>query len=889
MSKCADRLLQHIQDIDFKYDMTKKDAEMLINKVKSYSDQLLKQNKILGDTNNKLTSELALKQATKKIKEEMKERIEQDKIDTRIRALVWIQKLNEMKDSKYDPKIIEQSLSGRGHKGTGTRSGAEAQENAFLRLQLSGKGSIDEAMNDLGNQSWVALSDPKAQEDIIDKNIKQIDTNDLNSKISNILSTHDANSRELLNKYGISTLDLPGRVTKQYHDGLKMLNPEELDKKTSQKIVDAYKKYGNNKTFDENIKDEPRTQQEKNDAAFEIWNKFIIDRLDKEKTFPDFDWSDEFKTRETMRSIFDKITSIDDSKFNNHSKILSIIDDMKDKRIELDEGYAKINSMRGYTLAQRATSKQRKLFFKDGSGWLEYAKKYGAGDLKANILRESKSNARKLMLVKNWGPNPQEMLNKVIDHLRNNNVKNFMPHEKLYNRMRYQMDYLTNEFNGTGDAKVQSAVDNIKSIGVITKMGSTLFHLFPDLVNQWRTLSTQFGETMPNKIENLINGALTLFGQNDNDRLEFLKNLGVMSDHLIGAHRYTDDMSTMNGTLSRMAQMELKWSGISGWDNLMRKTTYAAWGNSLARRSNLAFDNLDANTKNTLNSYGITDNEWNLWRSLSTNKNYLMPDDIYNATKDQLEKTGLDAQQLYHKFITMYHDSYRFTVPSNDLPIKAKLAQFSKNNPTWGPALSLLLQFKSYALGFGRNILARDIALSGSKMDVIKNLSSTIVGIMGVSYLGQLAKSLTLNQGMPTYNILSDDANTKKNAYYNWASAAMGSLGMYGDAINATTSNNTDLAGKFLGPGYSMATGILGFAHQIAGHAFNGNNYKSKKSATLIMEQLAQKNTPILNTPLATSVINYAIAKHIMDFIQPGSYEEESNALQKKYSTTPLI
>ena len=845
-NKCVNNIYNFIKSdqvgdlADLTKNMSKDGVKKVVNTIKHEARKLLR-------NDESLETQDALDKASEIVTEQMKQSIEEDKKNARLNLIAYAQRKKEMEENDYDAKKLSSVwFSGREHKGIGARQSFDSSKQAFITQILKSPGSLEPELDKL--KGFKYLKDKSNQRDVIDQVLKEQYKDDVSGKIARAITKYNKDTVKLMRKYGLSVNELAGRVSRQYHDVLRITNPKGINKQLRNELgsLNKIKSMGS-----------AEYHELKMNLAFNQWHDFIKPRLDQRLSLLGVDWNNDGEVRNALRETFDKIITP-----------------------------TKQAKSKGMSIADRLSRSERHLFFKDGSSWVDYQETYGAGNVLDSIFKDAQSTAHNLALSERFGANPDQTLEKLTNEIMEKQPKGHKTTLKYVQNMNQAMRYLKGELRTDSDTWISRFEHTLMGFNAATKMGTTTLSVLGDMTNKWRTLSSQFGETFPQKMNNLIK----TFMPADKNRQEFYKSLGIMSQHFIGSHRFSTEMSDFNGKISRIVNAQMKWNGLKWWDSLMKKSTYAGWGNALSRRAHLGFEQLDNATKNTLETYNIKPEEWDVWRKgqkeLGDKNTYLAPDTILDASDKDMSKLDITRDALYHKVLTMYHDSYRFTVPTTDVLDKAKLAAFKNANPGLGSALSLFMQFKSYAVGFYRNILKRDIDLGTSPVSSGLKLSSTITGLMLAGYIGEAAKSLVKNEQLP--NPFSSNKKEKAEGEYMFTHSLLSSLGMYGDAIGAMTSKSTDIASQILGPSYGDLSGFKQIILAMEGHYF-GDSHPKKKLSSILLSNLKSKNMPLINTPIAQTVLNYGIGKQIQDFLQPGSYESELHELHQKYGVTPLI
>jgi len=842
-TKCIDSIFQRMENGTIEkihgitMRMTKDDLKVVLNQVKREARNYLLKNK-----GNSLAQ--ALDHAAETVKENLK--LNKENVDKQVKQdiIAYAENKRLAKANNYDPKkVISIYGSGREHIGEGVRYGNFDTSNKSFYSQLTNvKGAIVPELEKLkyaeGKNAIHYLGDSKNQRNVVDQVLKDEFKDDYSGKVARVIKKYNDDALKLLRKWGINTQELLGRVSKQYHDVLRILNPKGLRKAMRQEAEKRGLNYSSLSSSEETAL--------RNDVAFNKWHDFIKPRLDQRLSLLGVDWSNDSEVRDALRESFNKIIT------------------------------PRPAATTAYSLANRLSRNERHLFYKNGDSWVDYQEKYGAGNVMDSILRDAKSTARNLAMMKHYGANPMQTVNRTINDMLNYHPEGHMPAVKAANVIRRNVKYLMGEYNADAPTKLQSVINGIKTGFTLTKMGLPIFSVWGDTANKWRFLTSELGETPVNKIINLVK---TFTPSTENEK-EFYRQLGVMTQHFTSAHRFSTENLGIDGWNSRAINLEMKLNWLKWWDGLMQKSNFAGIGNNMASNAHLPFDQLPPKVNTFLKKYNFNADEWDLWRKgqtkLADDNSYLMPDYVLDAPDEDFKKLQLNKDQLYNKILCMYHDSYRFTVPGFDLQDRSLMEAHTGHNASVKAAAGLLLQFKSYMAGYTRKVLKRDIDLSKTKLGAAGNIARSLIPVIGAAAMGQYAKSALLNR-KPDHEEI-------------WINAILGSMGMIGDGISALSGTANDLGSFIIGPSWGPLSTLQQYTKAVLGknHDF-GDGYREKRLAAITMGLLKSKNIPFLNTPIGQFLMSYGGAKAWMDFLQPGSYESQMSQLHSRYGVTPIV
>ncbi len=862
---CTDRILEWLKKPETQdnikaagQNLDKKTVEKLVNSIRNTGKNLYRSE---GISINE-----AMDKAQKLVLENLKEEMNSYKVMARMSAIKLARERLTAQGNDWDAKKLESAwFSGNLHKGVGVRGGMNSSINAYYTRLTNSKGGILQKLQELNGVKL--LKDKTQSRAVVDQILKQNFTNDLIGKVARALDEHNKTSIKLMRQAGIPIKALAGRVTKQFHDPIKMLNPKGLNEKLSAKLGVSKPELLVKKISSLGSKE---FEKLKVDTAFEMWKNYIKPRLDWNLSFLDVDHENENAIDESLRNTFDSIIH----KVNS-SKTQPAFD-IGDSSI-ISEPITKKSA-----LATRIARPQRRYFFKDGNSWVDYAENYGAGSILNSLDRDLRSTARSLGVVQKFGPNAEAVYKKLKDELIEKN-KGMPSSDKIIKNMDRQMDLVTGKLYGGTSSKIAQYMQNLESFNNLTKLGGVVFHSLSDISNQWGSMSFA-GMTFPEKIAQQFDNFQRMFKAGLKEEQEFRDCLGVGTKHIIGSvNRFGVDPNSFGGMLSKAESTMFKLNGLAWWDEGLKRGTMATYSRYLAKNAGKSFNELNPKLQRLLKLYNWKPEEWDVWRKngikIVDKKTYLTPDSFFEASEEELKGLELTREELHQKAMMFLEDQFKYTVPQASLLDQANRA-LRMQTPA-GAAVNLLFQYKSYGINFVRNILMRNLQGSDNKYEAFAALTQTIVGTMVLGYAGDTALGLLKNE-MPA-------PLTGDHAAHTWAKAILPALGIYGDAIQAATSSKVDMFSELLGPSASTINDARSYFMKMAKRFYESPSIRDRKSSLLLSYEFAKRNFPFMNTPIAQVAMNYLIGKEIMNYIQPGAFEEMKQKSKNYTGSTPII
>jgi len=887
MSKCADKIYKNIKesnDSDVKRlakGVTKKNIEKMLLDLKNNADTIFQ-------TGGASSPKEALDKAYEKKLEEVKLAAENNKKNIREHIIAKAKQREAAEAANGDINKVEGIwVSGKGFKGTGVRTGTQDSITAWQSKLLHSKGAITPELekNDLLKYLGRSLKDNLSglvglsrsdtlafQYEVANQNLRNEFDDTLAGKAAKIFNQQNKYVREILNNNGININDLETRVTAQYNNPTKMLRPSGFHKEMMKRMNIPNSTLGRAKYINEKLKmGSVELDKMQRDVAFEMWYKYRRPQLDDAKTFSDLDTSNEDNIKKKMREDFDEMTKPPKA-----------------------EDKLKPEPVTNPSIWNQMENRHRKYIAKDGKSFVDYSIKYGAGDLLENVERETHTLAHALALTESWGPKPIQAYKELRDEMFGDRTdSNSLNRIK---RMNTMMSYLGGEIRPDSDHMLGRYVRSILTWNVLKSLGSVTFKSLPDMVLNWRQLDS-WGTGFKSKTIGIAKGFTK--GKSDSDLEELYSSLGVMSKHMIG-NRHVVDPRSFRGIGSKYEAAMMQMNMLPRWDQTRKRTAFAGLSHYLAKYSDTKFDNLPDKLKRKFDLYALKPEQWDAWRKGAykiDGVKYLSPHHVLDASDEDITSAmgnGKNKDQLrdalYRKLSGMFHGEYKYVVPGNDLYARSQRAFNLQTN--WGQALNLIMQFKSYAIGYVKDVLGRDIYESKSKKHAMLNLASTITSTMAISLVGTMATNALLKNRKTHLDIFSNNKYIRENADENWIEAAKSALGIFSDGVSAFSNPTLSSVSSLLGPTATNTVNAGLFYHEQEKHFsdwWHNKRSRQKKSSALLTEQAVANNMPFHNTPIVSAIMNHLVSKYIMDFIQPHSYEQQRNNLKNKHGITPLF
>lgn len=635
--------------------------------------------------------------------------------------------------------------------------------------------------------------------------------------VAEILQKYNTAARNLQNRFGAWIGELPGYVTAQSHDMLKIRH-----------------------------------------AGVEDFKKTILPLLDMERTRGENPGDvDAF-----LNGLYDSLAS------GVHLKSLA------------DPAEALAFRGQGAALA-RKVSQDRVIHFKDGAAAFEYNKKFGGGTLAEAVVHGLEKSARTAGLLKKGGTNPRANYERAFDEyaqrLIGEDPKRRAKFQQKRKTMSNVMDVLDGTINIPGSAQAAQVFGWIRALQSMAKLGGMLISSITDLGSYGAELRFAQGKNLASGT--LEGAAAVIRGRSSGEKKAILNSLGVFHESIIGQtlNRF-DNPDLRAGVMSKMMQQFFKLTGQNRWTESLRDSYVLSHSNYLASNTGTAFEKLPNGLGDMLSLYNIDAAKWEALRNgptqLADGRNYLTPESVATIPRAALENyiTGIGRtvsdtsvqnlrDDLASSLRAMAIDRATHAVVEPNARARAFMTQGQQPGTVTGEILRLVGQFKSFPVAMTQMILGREIYGRGYNTlgDYVKNGRGDMLGMVTLmatyTALGYAAMSIKdLLKGKNPRPM--DDPRT-------WLAAFIqgGGAGIYGDF----------LFGKFDRMGGTVTSTLAGPTFGNLDAAFDiWSRIRSGDDAAAAGFRFAMNNTPFINLFYTRTAMDYLFLYQIQEAMNPG-------------------
>ncbi|MGK8664871.1 hypothetical protein [Serratia marcescens] len=617
-------------------------------------------------------------------------------------------------------------------------------------------------------------------------------------------------------------------------------------------------------------------------AGYEAWRDTILPRLDQ-STFDGVSNRDEF-----LQSVYNGLAS------GIH---------LSNQKSDWLSGFKG-----GSNQAKRA-SQERVLHFKDGVAWHEYNKAYGVGNLRESVMSGLTSSARTTGVMRVLGTNPENMFSHLFEtqQARLKKLNNPAAEADFAGRRRALENELS-EILGYNSIPANSAISRagatIRAVEGMTKLGGAVISSFNDVGNAAMELRYQ-GMNLMDAMGKSIAGKLK--GYSAADQKEILGYMGIFTDSVRDEMiaKFSGDTS-VPGRISRLQRTFFKLNLLNWWTENSRKSMGLVMSNWMARNSKSTWSAMNDDLRRVLNSSGITEREWNIYRGMEMDSvrgnQHMTPNGVkyipderiaeYVAADGlQVNKTSIAAarESLEGKLRGYYLDRVLIAMSEPGARTRAMMKQGTQPGTPLGEAIRFGGQFKSFTGSFMQNTIGREIygrgytpaELGQSRFTSLANAMRNGNGEkMGLAQLFIWMTALGY-VSMQTKLLLKGQTPRPADAKTFLAAAAQGGgLGIMGDFLFGEYNRfGGGLASSLAGP----TVGDLDQIRNLFLRARDGD----AKAADLL--KFGIDHTPFMNLHVVRPAMNYLILNRAQEWLSPGSLERYRHRVEKEQGNTFIV
>ena len=841
-------------------------------------ESLIKGSSIRANLKDEILSTIKKVQAEKKISKlddinvdavakEVKEKIKLQKQINKRNALENEVKVRNLTEYVYENFKGEEDeglisiLVGSNRQKLGARESVASQQIAATNSLITG---FNQKLKNAGVESLFADMDKDTQLKVarvmFDLSQRQTDielrtgikppiseTEPLIRKLGEVMEDYSEMIRTKLNDRGANIGKLWGYMVRQSHDPFTVRNAADV---LGLKDIEA----------DPSLKNKKDINYNKNYTA---WKNFVMEKLDKERTFAGVDDIDEF-----MDFVYNSI--------------------VKNQYVKSDGSAYTYGATVSKDVARDVSSKfKRVLHFKSADDWFAYNDKFGAGNLKEAMFSGMQTAGRNIGIMDILGTKPQQAFNQIRKSVGSKLIKDKRSTESLKSDTKFQKYF--NVVDGTIFSVENFALAKYsaitRTIASVAKLGGAVVSAAADIGLYASELSYQGRNFLGGMFEAVSNLARI---KNKQKAKDIAESLGFVADNTIydTAGRYqVGDVQSKGWT--KLQRTFFKLNLLSWWTNTLKEGVMLSQANYFAKQKKLSFDKLNPRIKGLFEQYNIDSTKWDIIRkrtivNADDGKEFLNIAGLEDMTDAEVKAvTGID--NLTKRQIAIEKDKFKssvsgilldrstYAVIEPDARGKAWLTGGRMAGTGAGEAYRFISQFKAFPFAIVQKTLGREISFI--RKGGAKNVARGITGLGSI-----LATSIMMGYLSMTIKDLIKGKKPRDPTKIKTINAAIlqgGGLGIYGDVLFNETRQGSEIGGSLLGPVPLTAFDIL----QSLKYLKDGKGDLSARSAYKAVSQ----NIPFLNLFYIKTAFDYIIGYQIMETLSPGVLERVENRMKRDY------
>jgi len=844
-------------------------------------EELLRKSSIKAAKKDEIINQIKIAQAEKRITSI--DEINVDKVAQEVSDQIKLEKKinkrnaleNEIKGRKYVEYILDNFndspqeglisiLVGTNRRITGARSAVSVQQHASVNQLIAG---FNQKLRQNNVTTLFEKMDKKTQRRVVNAmyelNQKKTyieeltgleppvkETNPDILKLAKIMEEYSETIRLKLNDRGANIQKLWGYIVRQSHDPYS--------------IRDAAKKLGKN--LDEMEADPNLKGSDINyNKNFTAWKNFVLDKLDKERTFAGVDDIDQFMLFAYNSLVKNENLKSDGADFSYGAKATKDV--------------------------AKSSKFKRVLHFKTADDWFDYNDVFGVGNLKESFFSGLQTAGRNIGIMDTLGTKPAENFEKirkavakrmVMDKRDQNTVSS-----KKFNKFISVVDGSIYTVENFGVAKYSAIA---RALSSMAKLGGATVSAAADI--------GLYGSEMRYQGKSFLGGMFEAMSslariKNTKQKKDIAEMLGFIADNTIydiaGRYQVGDNLSK---GFTKAQRFFFKVNLLSWWTNTLKEGAMLGMANYFAKQKNLSFDSLNPQLKNLFKVYNIDSTKWNVIRKTAMEKaddgtefiNIGLLDQISDADVKKItgiedltaREIGIEKDKFKASVSGMLLDRSIYAVIEPDARVRATMTQGQLAGTAAGEALRFFFQFKAFPLSIVQKVLGRELDyFKGQNKEVQRG----IVGLAAITVTSGLLGYLAM-----TIKDLLKGRSPRDPTKVKSVMAAFlqgGGLGIYGDVLFQETRSGGDILGQLAGPVPLTAFDLV----QAIKYGIRGEGGKAGRTAYRAVSQ----SIPFLNLFYLKTAFDYLIGYSIMETMSPGTLRRMENRMRRDYNQEFLL
>lgn len=345
----------------------------------------------------------------------------------------------------------------------------------------------------------------------------------------------------------------------------------------------------------------------------------------------------------------------------------------------------------------RKHSQHRFLHFKDADSWMEYAEKYGSGDIFTTLTDHIDAMAHDVAMMEILGPNPQQTFDALMLMAKKDGGK---PLDMQVTKALWNV--VSGNINQTAVPTMADLFQGTRNLLTSAFLPAAFLSAVSD--EGFKAVTSSFNGINPLKV--FMRELSLLNPANEQHRIMAVR-MGLIADswtNMAGVgNRYADVYGT--GVTTKITEAVLRGSWLTPYTEAGRKAFGMEFAAALADDFGKSFDQLSKKRRAAFERYGIDASDWDSFRRQS-------PLDYKGAKFADLTADG------GRKFYNMVLAETDFAVPTPDARVRA-ITTGGYARGTWvGEGVRSVGMFKSFSITLMSTHIMR-AAMQGGVVDKV--------------------------------------------------------------------------------------------------------------------------------------------------------------------------
>lgn len=617
------------------------------------------------------------------------------------------------------------------------------------------------------------------------------------------------------------------------------------------------------------------------DAGYDQWKNDILPLLDRDLTFKNL--SPGQTEEQFLRKTYDALVS------GIHQKTTSVF--------ETDGDVDPLTAFKGPANLAKKLSAERVLHFVDGRSSHTYTQKYSRMKLSESVLNGLTHDAQSIALMEVFGTNPQAMFDRLMKESKDSLVGDPKLLDKFKERsLRNQFAELDGSTRARGAGKPVFMGVDFAGIGAAWRMIQNMAKLGFATVSSMSDIATKAAFIAQTTDRGVFAAYAQSFGDifsgfksKEQKELAYLLNVGV-ENFLGDVHARFGANDSGPGMIAKAHQFFFKANGMQWWNDAQKTGLARMLAADLANYKKMSFDRLPEATQTQLSIYGISPQEWGLFKDLDAKavdgREYLVPSVVDELQPQQIDsiirdQTGSlnitdDMRQdfldgLRTKLATYYTDTADTAIPTPGARERAIMNQGYPRGTIAGEAIRAVMQLKGFPItyitkGLGRQYYGAGGGKSGALGVVQMMIGTTIMG-----YLAMSMKDIL--RGKEPKSVFNKETFVNPKTLQ-MAFLQGGGAGIFGDYLFGEFNRyGQSFSQTVLGPSFGAIDDVAGMFAKFR----NGDEVAADAV------NFGLRNTPFINLFYTKTAMDYLFLYGLTDHMNPGYLRRMEGRIEKEH------